>query len=172
MPRYQPWCGLLSHLQSLSLKKPFPLTTPSPFPTKGKRAHLASLSSSLLFSASFLTLRSPSRGRTGATRLSAFTVLRNYPEGNNFTSTNVIMKYHPNTLGIIKCAISGSWPRALAERELTGRKIKNILPSTPNPSPALCCCGIKIHGEFSGRRKLWGAWQSGGPAWGAGRGGL
>lgn len=65
-------------------------------------------------------------------------MLRNYPEGNNFTSTNVIMKYHPNTLGIIKCAISGSWPRALAERELTGRKIKNILPSTPRALAQPC----------------------------------
>lgn len=46
------------------------------------------------------------------------------------------MKYHPNTLGIIKCAIPGSWPRALAERGLTGRKIKTILPRTNAPPPS------------------------------------
>lgn len=36
---------------------------------------------------------------------------------------------------------------------LTGRKIKNILPSTTasRPSPVLLWSGIKTHVEFSGR---------------------
>jgi hypothetical protein len=49
-------------------------------------------------------------------------MLRNYSQGNNFPSNNRIMKYYPNTLGIIQCAISGSWPRALAEGYLQEEK--------------------------------------------------
>lgn len=47
---------------------------------------------------------------------------RNYSQGNNFPNNNVIMKYYPNTLGIIECAISGFWPRALAGTRLKGGK--------------------------------------------------
>lgn len=45
------------------------------------------------------------------------------------------MKYYPNTLGIIECAISGSWPKALAETGLKGgeegEKLCTRLPFRP-----------------------------------------
>lgn len=85
-----------------------------------------------------------------ATWPSTWLTLRNDPQGNNFTSTGVIMKYHPNTLGIIKCATPGSRPRTLIEIGLTGRKIKNILPSTTTtPAPAQYCCGVELRHMLS-----------------------
>lgn len=45
------------------------------------------------------------------------------------------MKYYPNTLGIIECAISGSWPKVLAETGLKGgeegEKLCTRLPFRP-----------------------------------------
>lgn len=52
-----------------------------------------------------------------------------------FAQNGVIMKYYPNTLGIIECAISGSWPRSLAETGLDGikegEKLRTCLPFSP-----------------------------------------
>lgn len=62
-------------------------------------------------------------------------VHRNYSQGNNFPNNDVIMKYYPNTLGIIECAISGSWPKVLAETGLKGgeegEKLCTRLPFRP-----------------------------------------